>query len=135
MGSNATAVLQVLLVLAVLGYVVAKRLAGQPLTRRRLLVVPAVLVGMGVVELAGARITTGLVLLLTVETLVGLGFGVLRGATIAVYERGGHLWYRYRPATVLLWVLAIGARLGVAVVAHRAGVELPGTTVLIALGV
>ncbi len=129
------AVAQVLLILVVLGYVMARRLAGQPYTTGRLFTVPAIMVGYGLYQLASVHVRADAAALLAVEALAGLAFGAARGLTIRLYQRDGHLWYRYTPATVALWLVAIGARLGIALAAHRLGVNLPGAAAFAALGV
>ena len=52
-------VVLVVLVLAAVGYVLASRIAGQPVNIRRLLVLPGVLTAMGLLQLSGA-VTAGL---------------------------------------------------------------------------
>ncbi len=125
---------QILVIAAVLILVIGRRLTGQPLTNSRLLLVPAVMVAIGLYELTTVHLTAGVLTLLGVEAVVGLAFGVVRGLTIRVYPRAGHLWYRYTPLTIGIWVLAIAARVGVGVAAHHWGVDLPGATLLAALG-
>jgi hypothetical protein len=127
------AVAQILLILVLLGYLVARRLAGQPYTITRLFTVPAILLGYGLYQLTTVHVSAGGAALLAVEALAGLAFGVARGLTIRVYPRDGYLWYRYTPATVALWLVAIGARLGIALAAHQPGV--PAAGVFAALGV
>lgn len=127
-------VTQLLLIVAVLVFVIGRRLAGAPLTPQRMLVVPGVLTAIGLYQLTAAHVTAGLVALLGVEAVLGIGFGLVRGLTIRVYERGGHLWYRYTPLTIALWVAAIAARIGVAVAAHGMGVDASSTTLLGAFG-
>lgn len=42
----------------------------------------------------------------------GFAFGALRGMTIRLFERDGHLWQRYTPWTLLVWVTSLGASVG-----------------------
>ena len=36
--------------------------------------------------------------------------GLVRGLTVRVFARNGHLWYRYTALTVVVWVVLIGVR-------------------------
>jgi hypothetical protein len=126
---------QLLLIVALLAYVIGRRLTGQPYTTGRLLTVPAIMVGYGLFELTKVHVGPGAVAVLAVEAVVGLAFGVLRGLTIRLYERDGYLWYRYTPWTIALWIAAIAARIGVTVAAHAMGANLPTATLVAALGV
>jgi hypothetical protein len=50
--------------------------------------------------------------------LIGAGvgasvvLGLARGATVAVYDRDGASWLRYRPATLWLWLATVAVRVG-----------------------
>src|SRR5215475_1787952 len=92
--------------------VIAGRMLGRPLVKRRLLVIPGLLALGGLAQLGDIRFTALAIVLLVVQMAVSLGLGALRGWTIHLYEREGHLWMRYRWTTVALWVLAIVLRLG-----------------------
>jgi hypothetical protein len=53
-----------------------------------------------------------------------------------VYERAGHLWYKYSALTIVVWVLSIGVRLGVGALGHVLGATVPMTSAsLVMLGV
>ena len=113
----------VLLVLAAIGYVLVRRFAGEPLEGRRLAVLPIVLVVVGVAQLRGVHATPIDVVVLAVEGLVAVGLGTVRGATVHVYARDGHLWYRYRPLTIAVWVVSALVRLGGSVAGHALGAD------------
>ena len=125
---------KLLLILLLIGYVIVKRLAGQPLTSGRLALVPLVLVGLGGYQLLQAPLTGAGGALLAAEVVLGLGVGLVRGLTIDIYQRGAHLWYRYRPLTVLIWLLTIGLRLGFGLAAHGLGIGLPVAAALLGVG-
>lgn len=122
---------QIVLIVAVFGYVMWRRLAGEPLQARRLALVPAALVVWGGYQLAHQHHITALdVALVAVETVVALGLGLVRGVTIMVYEHGGHLWYRYRPLTIAVWFASALIRLGLGVGGHLMGATLGATSTL-----
>ncbi len=112
-------VVWIVLGIGAVGYVLVSRLRGEALRTRRLLVLPAVFTGLGLVEISDLipthRDTADLVLL-AVGAVLSLGLGAARGATVVLYRRGGFLWQRYRLATVMWWLVLIAVRVGLAVI-------------------
>ncbi|SCF46149.1 DUF1453 domain-containing protein [Micromonospora mirobrigensis] len=111
--------------LLLIGYVLVRRLAGEPLAARRLVVLPAALVVWGAVSLTGALAAASRLDLavLALEAGIAVLTGLGRGATVAIHSRDGHLWYRYRPITVAVWLGLLLTRAGITLVAHRAGAQ------------
>jgi hypothetical protein len=89
-------------------YVLVRRFTGEPLNARDLLAPPAFLLFFGIRALHDFHLAYLLPL------AAGFAFGALRGMTIRLFERDGHLWQRYTPWTLLVWVTSIGASLGFA---------------------
>ena len=112
-----------LLALAAIVYVLFRRLAGEPLEGRRLVVLPLILLIVGVSQLNGAHATSLDITVLVVEGAVAATLGAVRGLTVHVYERNGHLWYRYRPLTVVVWLASLLLRLGQVFAAHALGAD------------
>jgi hypothetical protein len=128
--------IEILLIVAVFGYVMVRRLAGEPLQARRLALLPAGLTIWGIYQLGKYHVTLFDVALLVVEVVVALGLGLLRGMTIKVYEQAGHLWYRYRPATIAMWFASAAIRLGIGLGAHLLGASLaPTASLVLTIGV
>src|SRR6478672_7316020 len=127
-------VVLVVLALAVVGYVLASRIAGQPVNTRRLLVLPGVLTAMGLLELSGA-VSAGVrpqdLGLLAVGLAAAAGLGAARGATVTVSVRDGRPWLRYRAVTLMLWAATVGVRVELTVLALAAS----GPALLLAAGV
>jgi hypothetical protein len=119
------------LIAAAFGYVMWRRSAGEPLQARRLVILPAALLVWGGYQVSRHHVTTLDVGLLVVEAAVALGLGLLRGLTIRVYEYAGHLWYRYRPLTLAVWVASALIRLGLGVGGHLLGASLATTVSLV----
>jgi len=123
-------VVLVVLALAVVGYVLASRIAGQPVNTRRLLVLPGVLTAMGLLQLSGA-VSGGVrppdLGLLAVGVAAAAGLGAARGATVTVAVRDGRPWLRYRPVTLGLWAATVAVRVGLTVLAHAAGATVAGS--------
>ena len=126
---------QIVLILALMAFMIWRRMAGQPLRAGRLILLPAVAVVLGLQELPGITFSAATIGVLAVEGLTAVATGAARGATVGIYERDGHLWYRYRPLTVLIWLVIIPLRIGMVVAATAAGVSLPTTgSLLVVLG-
>jgi hypothetical protein len=119
-------VVLVVLALAFVGYVLASRIAGQPVNTRRLLVLPGVLTAMGLLELSGA-VSAGMRPQDLGLLALGLaGLGVARGATVTVSVRDGRPWLRYRAVTLALWAATVAVRVGLTLLAHAAGATIAG---------
>jgi hypothetical protein len=126
---------ELLLILALIGFVIARRFAGQPLGSRYL-VVPLGVTIWGGYQLRDAHLTATDIVFLLVSAVVGLAVGAVRGLTIQLYSPDGYLWQRYRLATLAVWGAGILLRAGLAAVGHLAGVHLAGgATIIVTLGV
>jgi hypothetical protein len=123
-------VVLVVLVLAVVGYVLASRITGQPVNTRRLLVLPGVLTAMGALQLSGA-VSGGVrpqdLGLLAVGLATAAGLGAARGGTVTVAVRDGRPWLQYRAVTLGLWAATVAVRIGLTVLAHAAGATVAGS--------
>jgi hypothetical protein len=120
---DTASVAQAVLIAAVVIFVIVRRFAGRPLTARFLLV-PVGLTVWGAYQLHGHRVSALDLGFLVISAIVGLALGVARGSTIQIYRRGGHLWQRYRPATLAVWVLTVLVRIGLSAGGHGVGVDL-----------
>jgi hypothetical protein len=114
---------QILIIVVVVVLVIGRRLGGQPLQFKRLVVLPAVLCAIGVETLTKAvqHPSAADIGLLGLSLAVSLIFGLLRGISVEVSVRDGYLWYRYRLSTMGWWAAAVAARAGLAAVEHAAG--------------
>jgi hypothetical protein len=124
---------QILLIAALVGYVIVRRFTGQPLQGRSF-VLPLVITVYGGYQLRDVRLGVPEITFLAVEVLLALGLGALRGMTIQIYTRAGHLWQRYRWTTLAVWIVSIAVRLGLAAGAHVAGLHLPTASLMVMLG-
>jgi hypothetical protein len=101
---------------------------------------PLVLVAIGIGSSASELHTTTLhgidYLIGSIDLLDSLIVGTIRGFTVRLYQRDGAAWYRYRPATVALWLLSILIRVGLAILgsAHHASPLTEGSDLLFMLG-
>lgn len=138
--SGATAVPVVIGTLAVV-VIVLRRMRGQELRRRRLLIRPLVILIVGlaamVPQLFGMHSFHEIdYLLAVIDLMLTLGLGAIRGLTVLVYPQDGSIWYRYGPITVGLWLLSIILRflLGMYGAQHGATALVTSASVIAMLG-
>lgn len=96
----------ILLIVAGVGYLLVRRILGDIVQIKGLLLLPVVLTGVGlfqVDDLGALDLTT--VGFVAVGIALSLVIGVVRGMTVHLGVRHGELWMRYRASTVGLWVL------------------------------
>jgi hypothetical protein len=122
------------LVVLLVGYLIARRFGGQPL-RAQNLVLPLAITVFGGYQLRGHHLGPADLAFLAVEALLALAVGAARGATIHLYVRDGHLWQRYRWATLGVWVIAIALRVGLVAGGHLVGVSVATSSILLVLGI
>jgi FtsH-binding integral membrane protein len=129
----------ILLVLAGIALVMWTRMQGQPLQAKRLLVLPAVFVVLGIGDLTGknAHYTAADIGFLVAGATVAAVLGAARGATVELFSQDGELWQRYRPVTVALWLALIAAKVILTVIASATGAPGGAGTngLLLALGI
>ena len=129
-----------LLVLAAVSYVLASRWRGRPIESRRLLVLPAVLSGYGLLQFTGAS-SRGLravdVALLAAAIAVSAAMGLFRGMSVRVFVRDERPWMRYRFLTLMLWAATVAVRLAVAAVSNAMGAPAAarGPAIVLSVGV
>ncbi|GGX97422.1 DUF1453 family protein [Streptomyces hiroshimensis] len=112
------------IIAAVVIVVVIKRLKGEPLNARDLLITPVVLTGIGVASLVKAEGLTGTDLAWVIPgALLGCGLGAVRGATVHLSEKAGALWQRYTGRTFLVLVGSLVITGGFGLLATHAGVS------------
>lgn len=107
-------------VLAVIVLIIARRLRGRPVHGRRQPIVITVLVlyGAGLIGQAvsashPSRLTGGDLALLATSAVISLAMGGVRGTTVELFDREGRLHSRYKPLTVVLWLVTLAIRLGI----------------------
>jgi hypothetical protein len=91
---------------------IVKRFMGEPLAWRDLAIPPVVLTAIGIHHATDFTV---------LPLVVGFAFGALRGTTISVFEKDGHLWQRYTWKTVVVWAVSIGVGVLVAVLMGQPG--------------
>lgn len=98
--------LDILLIVAGVGYVLTRRMIGELLQAKGMLIPPVVLCVVGLFSVRDAHpmdaVTVGLI---ATNCLLSVVIGLVRGTTVHLGERNGVLWMRYRIGSVLLWLL------------------------------
>lgn len=103
---------EIVLILAAIGYVLVRRWIGEPARGRRMLALPAVLSLVGFADLFGHARSPLSMLFLTGTTAISVVLGALRGASVRITERDGLPFVRYSAVTVALWVANLAVKFG-----------------------
>jgi hypothetical protein len=130
--------LTVLAVIGIVVYVIGRQLVGSAVSGRRLIVLPAVLTLIGILDIGGRGSHPGATdtVLLGVSAAIAIAIGVGLGAMTRLERRDGSLWAQLPKQGLWLWAGLIVSRLVVIGVAHAAGAHVAaGTTaILLMLG-
>jgi hypothetical protein len=112
-----------LLYLTVIVFAIYRQFASQQVSRRTLLLMPALLAFGTLQTLGKATLGPVDVLLLAVNATIGLGMGLWRGQTYRLWAAAdGSIWQRGTLLTAVNWLVLIGIRVGYGVVAHFGGI-------------
>ncbi len=133
-------VLTIVAVVGIVVYVIGRQLIGEPLRGKRLLILPAVLVVVGIADMAGnngRHPTATDIVLIVIGTAIAAIVGVWQGLSMRLEARRGHLWGQMPVRGLWLWVALVATRgmldgLGYAVSAH---VATGSAAILLALGI
>ena len=132
--------IDILIVVAVIGWVIFRQLRGEPLRGKRAVLLPAILTIVGFTELHGSHgshLQAADITAITIGTIGSAFIGVALGAITRLEERGGYLWAQLPMYGLWLWAALIGWR-GVSFViadAMHAHVAASTATMLFGLGV
>ena len=129
--------LEILAVIAVIGFVIYQQIAGQKIQGKRLVVLPAVLTIIGFADLHGAKhLLAADYVWLTLGAIGALLIGLALGAITRLGSRDGVLWAKLPLRGLWLWAALIAWRGLIMVIAARAGahVAASSTPLLFTLG-
>jgi hypothetical protein len=129
--------LEILVVIAIVGFVLYQQLKGQALRLKRAVVLPAVVTVIGFVDLRHAgHLRPADVLWLTVGAAGAIAIGLALGVITRVYSRDGVLWARLPMAGLWLWGGLVAWRVLIMLVAKGMDAEVAGsvTPLLFMLG-
>jgi hypothetical protein len=133
-----TDLVSVLLIAGVVIAVIISQVKGVTLSGRRMLLLPAILIGYGVVNLTGMHGVgpvdiACIAVSAAIATIIGLG----QGRAMHLESRGGALWARLPLRGLWWWAALIAARIGMMAVAAVLGVKAAGSVdaVFLVLGI
>jgi hypothetical protein len=137
--SGSASLVSIAVTLVILLLLLAKRVRGQELLPRKLIILPFIVLVLGV----GAVVPQLAVsksapirfhdvhfheidyLVLAADLALSVIIGAIRGFTVQIYPKDGTISYRYRPVTVLLWFLSIALRAVLGIIgAHHGALPL-----------
>jgi len=127
--------LTVLAAIGIIVYVIGQQLVGSALRGKRVVVLPAVLTVIGIVELSSHKSHPDAtdIVLLVVSATIAIATGAGLGAMTRLERRNGHLWAQLPKQGLWLWGGLIIGRLLVTGVAHAADAHVAAGTAAILL--
>jgi hypothetical protein len=131
--------IRIIAVIAIVGYVVARQLRGEPLRGKRVVLLPVILTVIGALDLHGLTLAARPVdvVCLVMGGVIVAGIGVAQGAVMRLESRNGSLWGQLPVRGLWLWLLLVGSRVVMTGVADGldAKVAASGSTILLMLGI
>lgn len=103
---------EIVLIVAAVGYVLVRRYLGEPAQVKRALVLPAVLSLIGLQHIGGALHSPAAVGFVAATVALGVLFGLLRGASVRLFQRDGIVFMRYTAVTFVVWVASFAVKFG-----------------------
>ncbi len=127
-------VLTVFAAIGIIVYVIGRQLVGSPISGKRLVVLPAVLTVIGILEISGnnSHLNPTDVVLLVVSAAIAIAVGLGLGAMTRLERRDGFLWAQLPKQGLWLWGALLVSRLAIAGVGEVTGAHLvAGTSVIL----
>ncbi|QIS11112.1 DUF1453 domain-containing protein [Nocardia arthritidis] len=127
-----------LLVAIIVGVIalVIKRFRGEPMDARDIFLTPLILVAIGVFSVTKVKdLSTVDITFLVIGGVIGIAFGAVRGTTVDIFERDGHLWQRYTVKTVVVWVTSFAVGFGVSMVGLALGMHHDARPTTLSIGI
>jgi hypothetical protein len=127
--------LTMLAAIGILVFVIGQQLVGGALRGKRLIVLPAVLTVIGILDIGGRGSHPGAtdIVLLVVSAVIAIAIGVGLGAMTRLERRDGHLWAQLPKRGLWLWGGLIVSRLLLIGVAQASGAHVAAGTAVILL--
>jgi hypothetical protein len=122
---NVSAVLNAVLILALVAWVLYRQTIARPVVARRLWVLPGILIVIGVAAIShvdNGNLSATAVLYVGLDLVASIAMGAVRGCFVRVFARDGVMWRQGGAITIALWIVSIALRVVVAIFADNAGV-------------
>jgi hypothetical protein len=133
-----TDLVSALVLLAVVAFVIISQVKGMTLSGRRMLLLPAILIGFGAVNLAGMHgVGATDIACIAVSAAIAAAIGLGQGRAMHLESRGGALWGRLPLRGLWWWAALIAARIGMLAIAAAIGAKAAGSAdaVFLVLGI
>jgi hypothetical protein len=120
----------VLAVIAIIGYVIGRQLMGEPLRGKRVVLLPVILAVIGAIDLGthGHHVEPADVVCLVISGLIAVTIGLQQGRMLRLESRNGALWGQMPVRGLWLWVVLVGSRLIMTVIALAIGAKVAGSS-------
>jgi hypothetical protein len=131
-------IVEIAVIAAAAGYVVVTQVRGQSLHAKRLVLLPAVVLVIGLAGLHGMTgVSSADVACITASALIAAAIGCAQGRMTQLQSRDGALWGRLPARGLWLWAALVISRVAMMAVAHGIGAEAAASldSVLVVLGV
>lgn len=104
--------IEIVLILALIGYMLVRRLMGEAAQAKRMLILPAVFFVVGLTQSSGLLHSPAALVFTLVTCALSVVLGALRGASVRISDRGGIAFVRYTWVTIVLWVANLAVKFG-----------------------
>jgi hypothetical protein len=135
----AMSILEIVAVIGIVGWVIARQLLGEPLRGKRLIVLPLVLAVIGAVDLSGHGHHPGTadIVMIAIEVVIAAGIGLGQGSMMRLEARNGVLWGQMPRRSLLLWLTLVVSHGLLDLVALGVGAHVAASTapILLTLGI
>jgi hypothetical protein len=121
--------IEILVVVAIIGFVIFQQVTGQAVQGKRLLLLPAIVTAIGFADLHGVKhLHHADYVWLAVGAIGSVAIGLAFGAITRISSRDGALWAKLPLWGLWLWVAMIGWRAFVMVAAGHTGAHVAAST-------
>jgi hypothetical protein len=120
--------LEILVVIAIIGFVIYQQLAGQLVQGKRLILLPAVVIIIGFFNLRGHHLGPADITWLIVGAAGSVAIGLAFGLITRLESRDGVLWAKMPLRGLWLWVALVAWRVLIIVLAAHTGAHVAAST-------
>lgn len=130
--------IEVIVIVAAVGYVLIRRMIGEPAEAKRMLVIPAILTVIGLMDVVNAAQTPTSLAFLVATMGITVAIALLRGLTIRLFPKNGLVYMRYTALTIVLLVLNLAIKIAANLLLTHlmpSAEQGPGSELVLSLGV
>ena len=131
-------ILTVLVAVGIIAWTIGQQVMGSALRGRRVVLLPAVLTVIGIVDITGHTSHPGTtdIVLLVISAAVAISIGLALGVMTRIESRNGSLWAQLPKQGLWLWAALIASRVAITAIAGLADAHVAAGTsaILLTLG-